>query len=138
MKNVEALVLTPMDSSYKRIRDTIQRSLRDSGVSPIQIDEIFQPGAQWANAVTDAIQEADFIVADVSRKNPNVLYELGFAHALRKPTLLMLSTDAVGEMPFDLAGYQMVTYDPGNLTSLRDQIVRFVKYQESRWSKENA
>lgn len=138
MKKIEALILAPMDSSYRRIRDTIQRTLRESGVTPIQIDEIIQPGAQWANAVTDAIQEADFIVADVSRKNPNVLYELGFAHALRKPTLLMLSMDSVGEMPFDLAGYQMATYDPQNLTSLKDQIVRFVKYQVSRWGGENA
>ena len=132
MRTIRALILTPMDSSYSRIRDTIQRTLKDSGVTPVQIDEIIRPGAQWANAVTDAIQEADFIVADVSRKNPNVLYELGFAHALRKPTLLMLSTDSVGEMPFDLAGYQMATYDPENLTSLQNQIVRFVKYQESR------
>lgn len=138
MKTINALILSPMDSSYKRVRDTIQRTLRESGVSPVQIDDIIRFGAQWANAVTDAIQKADFIVADVSRKNPNVLYELGYAHALRKPTLLMLSTDSVGEMPFDLAGHQMATYNPKDLTSLKNQIVRFIKYQESRWGDENA
>ena len=138
MKTINALILSPMDSSYRRIRDTIQRTLRESGVTPVQIDDVIRPGAQWANAVTEAIQEADFIVADVSRKNPNVLYELGFAHALRKPTLLMLSIDSVGEMPFDLAGHQMATYNPKDLTSLKNQIARFVKYQESRWRDENA
>jgi len=137
-KSIEALVLTPMDSSYKPIRETIQRTLQETGVSSVQIGEIFQPGAQWINAVTDAIQQADFIVADVSGEDQNVLYELGFAHALRKPTLLMLSTDSVEKMPSDLAGYQMATYDPENLDSLEAQIVRFIKYQESRRGLENA
>lgn len=100
-KKIKALILDRMDSSYRRIGDTIQRTLRESEVTPIQIDEIIQSGVQWANAVTDAIQEADFIVADVSRKNPNVLYELGFAHSLRKPTFLMSCMDSVSEMPFD-------------------------------------
>jgi nucleoside 2-deoxyribosyltransferase len=87
--------------------------------------------------MTDAIREADLIVADVSRKNPNVLYELGYAHALRKPTLLLLSTDETGEMPFDLAGYQMVIYDPQNLRSLQQQIMRFLDYQQSRWEAQS-
>ena len=138
MKSIEALVLTPFDSSFSRIRDTIQRVLREYGVTPIQIDEVIQPGAQWANAITEAIQESDFIVADVSRRNPNVMYELGYAHALRKPTLLMLNSDSAGEMPSDLAGYQMAVYDPSNLTSLKDQVIRFVKYQDSRRGKEVA
>ena len=138
MKSIEALVLTPFDSSFSRIRDTIQRVLREYGVTPIQIDEVIQPGAQWANAITEAIQESDFIVADVSRRNPNVMYELGYAHALRKPTLLMLNSDSAGEMPSDLAGYQMAVYDPSNLTSLKDQVIRFVKYQDSRRGKEFA
>lgn len=137
METIEALVLTPFDSSFSRIRDTIQRTLREHGVTPIQIDDVIQPGAQWANAITDAIQESDFVVVDVSRRNPNVMYELGFAHALRKPTLLLLNADSAGEMPFDLAGYQMAVYDPKNLNSLRDQIIRFVKYQDSRRRKEN-
>lgn len=137
-KTLQALILSPMDSSYLRVKDTIQKTLREANVVPIQIDEIIRPGAQWANAVTEAIQDADFIVADVSRKNPNVLYELGFAHALRKPTLLMLSTEASGEMPYDLAGYQMATYDPENLSTLKHQISNFIRYQESRWDGKNA
>src|SRR5205085_241728 len=98
----------------------------------IMIDKVSSPSAVWSNAVTDAIQEADLIVADVSRKNANVLYELGFAHALRKPTLLLLSTDEKGDMPFDLAGYQMITYDPRNLLPLRRQIQLILDYQQSR------
>jgi nucleoside 2-deoxyribosyltransferase len=139
MNAPQALILSPMDLSYRQIRDTVRRVLTESGVRTIQIDESFQSGTEWrlANAVTDAIQEADFIVADVSMKDPNVLYELGYAHALRKPTLLMLSIDSKEEMPSDLAGYQMLTYNPRDIYSIESQIIRFLKYQASRWGSKN-
>lgn len=136
MKKIKALILSPMDASYKRIRDTIQKTLQESDVTSIQIDK-FLPGTLFTNAIAEAIQKSDFIIADVSSKNPNVIYEVGFAHGLRKPTLLMLSTDSRDEMPYDLVGYQMATYDPNNLESLKRQIYRFVRYQKSRWEKQN-
>lgn len=137
MKDIKALILAPLDKSYERVRDVVHKSLRKRSVQLITLDNVIKPGAVWANAITDAIRKADLIVADVSRKNPNVLYELGFAHALRKPTLLLLSANEVGEMPFDLAGYQMVIYEPNNLTSLQHQILRFLDYQQSRWEAQS-
>jgi nucleoside 2-deoxyribosyltransferase len=38
--------------------------------------------------VLDGIRRADLIIADVSRHNPNVMFEIGFAQAFRKPTIL--------------------------------------------------
>ena|SRR5688572_18021349 len=137
MRNINALILAPFDKSYERVRDVIHRSLRKRSIQLITLDDLLRPGAVLANAVTDAIQTADLIVADVSRKNPNVLYELGFAHALRKPTLLLLRADEASEIPVDLAGYQMVIYDPKNLTSLQHQILRFLDYQQSRWDAQS-
>lgn len=133
MKNNQALILAPMESSYTAVLETIREALLQHSIEPIVIDKDFSPGIVWSNAITEAIQAADLIVADVSRKNASVLYELGFAHALRKPTLLLLSTDEKGDMPFDLAGYQMITYDPKNLSPLRHQIQRFLDYQLSKW-----
>ena len=49
-----------------------------------------------AKAITDilddiwqAINAADFVIADITGRNPNVLYELGLAHALAKPVLIL-------------------------------------------------
>lgn len=137
MRNINALILAPLDTSYERVRDVVHRSLRKRSIQLITLDDLLKPGAVLANAVTDAIRTADLIVADVSRKNPNVLYELGFAHALRKPTLLLLSADEASEIPVDLAGYQMIIYDPKNLRPLEHQISRFLDYQQSRWDAQS-
>jgi hypothetical protein len=35
--------------------------------------------------IWQSINGADFVIADITGRNPNVLYELGIAHALAKP-----------------------------------------------------
>ncbi len=74
----------------------------------------------------------DLIVADVSSANPNVLYELGYAHALRKPTLLLVNSVHTGNIPIDISSYQMATYDPSDPQTLKRQIASFLEYQTSR------
>ena len=51
-------------------------------------DDITKPG-RISLQILQAIGDADLIVADLSEHNPNVMYELGFAHALGKPTILL-------------------------------------------------
>ena len=41
--------------------------------------------------IADFISQADVVVADCSGRNPNVFYELGLAHALEKPVVLITS-----------------------------------------------
>jgi hypothetical protein len=136
MRDIQALVLTPIDAPAARVRDTVDRTLRESQIRPVHIDQVFTSGAVWADAIKEAVREVDLIVVDISRKNSDVLYGLGFAYSLSKPTLLLLSIDAEGEMPSSLVGYQLVTYEPGNLTSLKNQIRRFLDFQLSRWGGE--
>jgi len=139
MKKLQALVLLPMDASYKRIAEVIEIALNQAGVTPIlPRDIMWQNPRGMLDAMTNAIQEADIIVADVSSSNPNIFFELGFALAFRKPTIVMLSTNAVGGIPSDIAGYMMVTYDPDDMSSLEKKIFRFIEYQVKRRSASNA
>jgi hypothetical protein len=123
MRKVRSLVITPFDAAGARVLDTVRRALEDIGVEVFRFDEI-AAGALWANAITDAVRSSDFIVVDVTRQNPNVLYELGFAHALRKPTILITSSAGTGALPSDLAGFEYIVYDPSNLRSLVDHVQR--------------
>ena len=116
------LVIAPFDAAGSRIKDTVQHALDDIGIHTLSLDNI-PLGAALVNAVTDAIQISDFIVADVSRQNPNVMYELGYAHALRKPTILILSSDVNSPLPSDLQGNLYITYDSDNLRNLRNKIM---------------
>jgi hypothetical protein len=126
MKRPRSLVIVPFDAAGARVLDSVRRALEEIGVDVFRLDDI-SAGASWANAVTDAVRSSDFLVVDVTRQNPNVFYELGFAHALRKPTILIASSEGVGALPSDLAGFQYIVYDPGNLRSLVDRVQRAAK-----------
>jgi hypothetical protein len=58
--------------------------------------------------VIDHIKRAKVIVAEVSDHNPNVFYEVGWAHALERPTIL-IARDGVS-LPFDIAHINTVFY----------------------------
>lgn len=60
--------------------------------------------------VRSAVQQARLCVADLSNPTPNILYEVGIAHALGKPTVLI--TQQASRIPFDLASIRCVVYDP--------------------------
>jgi hypothetical protein len=53
---------------------------------------------------------AEFVIAEVTPQNPNVYYELGFAHAINKPAIL-LADKALGKLPFDVAPFRVMFYE---------------------------
>lgn len=56
-----------------------------------------------------AIREADVVIAEVTPVNANVFYELGYAHALGKPTVLLAERGQ--SLPFDVSGWRAIFYD---------------------------
>ena len=55
------------------------------------------------------ITAAKVLVAELTGRNPNVFYELGLAHALNKPVVLVSSNQA--DVPFDLQHIRVIYYD---------------------------
>ena len=49
------------------------------------------------------------LVAELTTRNPNVFYELGIAHALNKPVVLISSNEP--DVPFDLQHIRVIYYD---------------------------
>jgi len=58
--------------------------------------------------IVSGIAESDLVVADVTATNPNVMYELGIAHALGKPTVMV--AQSVLDLPFDIRSYPVHEY----------------------------
>jgi TIR domain len=128
------LVITARDVVGRRIHDTVNRALQELGIRTYDLRD-FPAGASLTNAITAAIREADFVVADVTRQNPNVLYEIGYANALEKPTILLVDGSTEEELPSDLAGLSYLTYDLKNLRSLQEYIGRAVRRTIDREGK---
>lgn len=68
--------------------------------------------------IYDSIRQADVIIAEVTQPNPNVFYEVGFAHALKKPVVLI--TRDIKSSPFDLSGFNQIVYK--NIVDLRERL----------------
>lgn len=71
-------------------------------------DDIFRTG-KIMDQVWRGIRAADVLVAELTSKNPNVFYELGLAHALEKPVVLVSSNE--DDVPFDLRHIRVIQYD---------------------------
>ncbi|SRR5258706_14808714 len=122
-----ALVIAPFDQSGDRVRDTIYRALQELDLEVVKPDSTLTIGSNITELIANSIEAADFIVVDITRQNPNVMYELGYAHALRIPTILIMGSDTKSALPTDLAGYNYIVYDKGNLRELSERIQRTAK-----------
>lgn len=122
MQTPEVFVIAPFDAGATRVQDTIRRAVEEAGMRVVRHTDTAVPGAAMTSSILDGIRSADLIVADISRTDPNVLYEVGFAHALKKPTLLLFDTKSGDRLPSDLVGFQYVFYDAANLRSLVDRL----------------
>ena len=58
------------------------------GLTAIRVDDIYKSGL-IINDIARSIEEASVIIADVTIDNPNVFYEVGYAHGIKKPTILL-------------------------------------------------
>lgn len=119
---MEVFVIAPHDPDGQRVEDTVRRAVEEAGLRIVRYRNTIRPGAEMTSSILDGIRRADLIIADVTRKNPNVLYEIGFAHALRKPTILLFDVKSNDSLPSDLSGLQYITYDNANLHGLADRV----------------
>lgn len=73
--------------------------------------------------ITSQIITADLVIADVIGCNPNVLYEVGLAHAHGKHVVLLVQDAA--QIPFDLEPHNHIVYG-GRIVTLREKLRRHV------------
>lgn len=84
-------------------------SLEAAGLNPVRADtEIFGTG-KIIDQIWSGINNARVLVAELTKRNPNVFYELGLAHALEKPVVLVSSNEE--DVPFDLQHIRVIYYD---------------------------
>jgi len=72
------------------------------------------------------IEQSAGVIADLSESNPNVLFEVGYAHALGKPVVPICRTP-LNDLPFDVRIWNTVKYDAGSTFALRDQLASRLK-----------
>jgi nucleoside 2-deoxyribosyltransferase len=72
------------------------------------------------------IKESSAVIADLSEAKSNVLYEVGYAHALKRPTIHICSTP-LEQLPFDVRNWNTITYVKGQTHKLKTDLARRLK-----------
>ena len=115
-------VLMPFNEDFDDIYKLgIKEAAKEIGAYAERVDEqIFNEGI--LERIFNQISKADVIVADMTGRNPNVFYEVGYAHALGKIVLLL--TQKADDIPFDLKHKQHIIYGNGGskIQSLRSEL----------------
>jgi nucleoside 2-deoxyribosyltransferase len=73
--------------------------VEEAGLVCVRGDEIYTRQAVIQD-IWHSIRKARLVVAELSGRNPNVMYEIGLAHAIGKPIILLNRDEEDG--PFDL------------------------------------
>jgi hypothetical protein len=96
----------PLGAYYTSIYEP---AIRKAGLIAKRADDDIYGTGKIIDQIWSGINSARVLVAELTNRNPNVLYELGIAHALTKPVVLVSSNE--NDVPFDVKHVRMISYD---------------------------
>lgn len=116
------------DKVRKHIIDPVAKEI---GYTTLRSDEIALPG-RITSQIIEHLRNDELVIADLSRKNPNVYYELAIRHAVQKPVILI--GESVLDIPFDLAAQRVISYslDPDDIIAAKTQLMSQIESVESK------
>lgn len=89
--------------------DHILKIANELAVSCKRGDDFFSTNS-IINDVWSAIFHAEVCIVDCTGRNPNVFYELGIAHTLGRPSILI--AQSMDDIPFDVRHLRVIIYQP--------------------------
>lgn len=100
-------VLTPFHTEHVQIFKRIRSVCSDVGLKCLRGDEEYI-NSDILSHILRLLVKARVIVANIQGRNANVFYELGIAHALGKPTILV--SEFMENVPFDVRSRRIILY----------------------------
>ena len=107
-KPIEPKVFVVMqftDEFNELFQDVILPVCSDFELEVIRADDIYNNGLIIQDII-NSINESAIIIADITPDNPNVYYEVGFAHASNKPVKILCDGKRDPDAQLNLGGFQ--------------------------------
>ena len=126
-----AFVIMPFDSSFNDVYNLgIKAAANECNVDAKRLDDDFFV-TNMVEEIYKKINKADFIIADMTGRNPNVFYEVGYADAKNK--LILLLTKNISDIPFDFKQKLHIEYK--DVSSLRDNLINKIDWAKREIDK---
>lgn len=116
----DIFMLMPFHESFSPIYyDHVKPAVESLNLTINRGDDFFSKHSIMTD-VWSAIYYAQLVIADCTGKNGNVFYELGIAHTIGKP-VIMITQDKAG-VPFDVADKRYIHYDLAEMKAFEQQV----------------
>ncbi len=103
-------VVMQFSKEYDALYNDVISPICDSyGYDVLRADDVYNSGL-IINDIITLIKNSSLVIADITPNNPNVYYELGYAHGIGKQTIL-LSDKSRDKLPFDISPFRLLFYD---------------------------
>ncbi|HQX44997.1 MAG: nucleoside 2-deoxyribosyltransferase [Saprospiraceae bacterium] len=117
-------VIMPFHSDFD---DTYKFGIKEVCLKPEvdcyceRVDEQLYEG-KVIDRIFNQIEKADLIIADLTGRNPNVFFELGYASALKKEILMLQNKTAPSDSFFDKQHIRTQRYDPSDINHFQNEL----------------
>ena len=133
MSKYKAFVIMPFGSDFNYVYKLgIKATAKECDVDAKRLDDDFFD-TNMVEEIYKKINDADFIIADMTGRNPNVFYEVGYADAKNK--LILLLTQNVNDIPFDFKQRLHIEYP--DVSSLKEKLKNKIEWAKNEIDKRN-
>lgn len=117
-----AMPMDPDDPILIDVLDSIKEAAMRCGIHAERIDE-----PQFNDRITDrileSIRKAEYVIVDLTNSKPNVFYEAGYAHGLKKIPIYIAKFGT--KIEFDLKDYPIIFFK--NMKELKDSLEKRIR-----------
>ena len=127
-KKKRCFIITPIGSETEPIRRHIDGIIKAAIRPALEYDydvvvahELAEPGSITKQIITE-IHDDELVVANLTDRNPNVMYELAFRHSLGKPVIMIAEKGT--NLPSDIVMERTIFYrnDALGVLELREKL----------------
>jgi hypothetical protein len=125
-KNILFAIMPYSEEFHDVWKGGIKRAAANAGLEPIRIDMITQ-SSEVTDDIVSGTKLAKIVVIDVTHNNANVMFEAGYASALKKP--LIIISQSTEFLCFDIQNIRTLVYKNSwqGVEELHSELQRFIK-----------
>lgn len=108
----DIFMIMPFAEAFRPIyHEVVRRLCQELRLTVIRGDEFTSTQGSVIEEVWSALNNCKFVIAEITGGNDNVYYELGIAHTLNKPAILITQAQKPEDVPFDIRHLRYIAYE---------------------------
>jgi len=128
MSEAPSVFISHPFTTNREVTNQLAEALKKSGLNLNSLEDT-SATAPMDVAIRQMIERSDFVIADLTGSNPNVMFEVGFARGLGK-SILPIVQETEAQVSPHVAGMIYVPYDPQKPDKMINYVLSWVKRRQ--------